>query len=88
MKIKNGFMLREVAGNNIVVPVGATCNSFNGMINLNDTGAFLWGRLSSDTTESELLSAMLAEYDVPEDIARRDIASFVENLRNNGLLSE
>ena len=81
-------MLREVAGNNIVVPVGAACAGFNGMINLNDTGAFLWGRLSSDTTEDELLAAMLAEYDVPEDIARRDIASFIENLRNNGLLSE
>ena len=42
MKIKDGYLHREVAGNIIVVPVGEASMNFNGMINLNETGAFLW----------------------------------------------
>lgn len=86
MKIKEGFILREVAGSNIVVPVGDRCESFNGMITLNDTGAFLWSQLSTDKTEEELLGAMLSEYDVPENVARNDISAFVANLKENELV--
>ena len=42
MQIKPGFAMRKIAGSNIVVPVGAASSDFNGMITLNDTGAFLW----------------------------------------------
>ena len=42
MKIKEGFILREVAGNYIVVAVGSAVKQFNGVITLNETGAFLW----------------------------------------------
>ena len=86
MKIKEGFILREVAGSNIVVPVGDRCASFNGMITLNDTGAFLWSQLSTDKTEDELLGAMLSEYDVSENVARNDISAFVANLKKNELI--
>ena len=42
MQIKPSFAMRKIAGSNIVVPVGAAASDFNGMITLNDTGAFLW----------------------------------------------
>ena len=42
MKVKEDFLLREVAGCYVVVPVGKATVDFNGMLNLNDTGAFLW----------------------------------------------
>ena len=42
MKIKNGFVLRVVGGESVVVPVGEMSKKFHGMINLNETGAFLW----------------------------------------------
>ena len=42
MKIKKGFVVRKVGNEHVVVPVGELSKTFHGMINLNETGAFLW----------------------------------------------
>ena len=42
MKIKQGFVVRKVGDSHVVVPVGELSKTFHGMINLNETGAFLW----------------------------------------------
>ncbi|MBQ7348635.1 MAG: PqqD family protein [Clostridia bacterium] len=86
MKIKEGFILREVAGNFIVVAVGSAVKDFNGVINLNETGAFLWKILEKGATQDELKTALLGEYDVDEKIAAADVAAFVEKLLSKGLL--
>ena len=57
MKIKNGFIVREVGGENVVVPVGEMSKVFHGMINLNETGAFLWKFFSQEHTLEEGVSA-------------------------------
>ncbi len=88
MKTKKGFMLRNVANKSIVVPIGQASVDFNGIINLNDTGAFLWEVLSKGCTYDELLNALLAEYDVSEDIARRDIDAFLETARNADIIED
>ena len=56
MKIKNGFMLRKLADNFVVVSINRKSNDFNGMIQLNSTGAFIWEQLQTDKTKEELLS--------------------------------
>ena len=56
------------------------------MMNLNETGAFLWEKLENDTTKEELLKAMLDEYEVPEDIAKKDIDNFITKLKDGNLL--
>lgn len=86
MKIKQGFVLRQVADATIVVPSGKASLDFNGMITLNETGAFLWGLLEEDTTEDKMVEAMLAEYDVDEEVARAGISRFVSKLGDEGLL--
>ncbi len=86
MKIKDGFMLREVAGNYIVVAVGNAVKEFNGMINLNETGALMWKVLEKGGDEQDILTAMLNEYEVDEQTAKADIKEFVENLVKAGLL--
>lgn len=86
MKIKDGFILREVAGTFVVVAVGNTVKEFNAVITLNETGAFLWKALEKGATEEELLQAILAEYDVPEEIAKADISAVVTKLKNAKLL--
>ena len=86
MKIKEGFVLKQVADATIVVPAGKASLDFNGMITLNDTGAFLWRLLEEDTTEEEMLAAMLKEYEVDESTARAGIARFVKKLGSEGLL--
>ncbi|MBR0189276.1 MAG: PqqD family protein [Clostridia bacterium] len=86
MKIKDGFILREVAGSFIVVAVGSAVKDFNGIINLNETGAFLWKILESGATKEELLEKMLTEYDVNEETARRDIDAFISKLQEAKLV--
>ncbi|MBO5060206.1 MAG: PqqD family protein [Clostridia bacterium] len=86
MKIKDGFILRKVAGNYIVIGVGQEAVDFNGMITINETGAFLWEVLSKGATKEEMLSALLAEYDVDEETAKKDITEFLIKLNDGKLL--
>ena len=78
MKIKSGLILRSVGGENVVVPVGEMSKKFHGMITLNETGAFLWKFFAEDHTQEEAVAALLAEYDVSEEIAQKAVAIFVE----------
>ena len=86
MKLKDGFILRQVAGHTIVVPVGSKVVDFNCMITLNDTGAFLWQQLQNDCTDEQLTAALLEEYDVTAEVAGADVAAFIEKLQQAELL--
>ena len=86
MKLKEGFMLKEVAGSNIVIPVGQI--DFTAMITVNETGAFLWERLMNHTTIEELCADMVREYDIDESTAKRDIEAFIKILSDNNLLEQ
>ena len=86
MKIKEGFILREVAGSYIVVAVGNAVKEFNGVINLNETGAFLWKILEKGAEKEDLISALLAEYEVEAELATKDIEKFIEKLESAKLL--
>ena len=86
MKIKEGYLLRKVADNYVVVPVGDL--DFDGMIRLNETGVFIWKALEKETTEEEVISALLGEYNVPEAVARADVAAFIQKLKGAGIIDE
>ncbi len=86
MKIKEGYLLREVAGSNIVVPIGEGELNFSGVITLNDVGAFFWQKLDKGCTKEELLKALLTEYEIDEKTASNDIDEFVGKLKEAGLL--
>ena len=80
MKLKPGFILREVAGDTVVVPTGAELN-FNGMITLNGTAKTLWCALEKGATIEELTKALLDEYDVDAETAAMHAEKFVEKLK-------
>ena len=86
MKLKEGFLLRKVAGQTVVLPSGDELD-LNMMITLNDTGAFLWEHLQRETDEDALVAALLADYDVDEATARKSVIAFVEKLNENGFLA-
>ena len=86
MKVKEGFVLGEVGGQNVVIPVGAASNTFNGMIKLNETGRFLWNQLQKEITEEELVQALAEKYDVDASQATQDVQSFIEILKKPGVI--
>ena len=84
MKIKKGFVLRSVGGENVVVPVGEMSKKFHGMINLNEMGAFLWKFFSEEHTVDEGVAALLETYDVEKEIAEADVKQFASTVMKNG----
>lgn len=87
MKICDGYILRTVAGKNIVVSVGADVN-FSGMLTLNDTGVFFWNLLKENTTKEAMLEAVLNEYDVDSKTALEDIEEFLLKIKEKGILED
>lgn len=88
MKASKELILRQVAGEYILVPTGSAALRIHGMINLSESGALIWEQLSEERTEEELVKAVLLEYQVEEATARADVAAFLEQMRGLGILEE
>ena len=86
MKINPDFVLKDVAGKTIVVPVGEASIDFNGIMTLNKTAAFLFGLLQDDTTEEELILALTTHYDVSPEQASKDVKAFIKKLEAHHIL--
>ena len=86
MKIKEGFIVRTVAGSNIVLPIGEQTVAFDGIMTINETGMFLWKLLIKGAEREELVKAILDEYEVTEQIASRYVDLFIEKLVGAGLV--
>ena len=86
MRLKDGFILRQVAGNYIVIGVGDESVDFIGMITVNETGAFLWSILEKGATKEDMLKSLMEEYDVDEETAKKDITDFLYKLNDGKLL--
>lgn len=86
MKIKDGFIVRQIAGKYMAIPVGSRTKELHGMIALNETAAFLWNKMEKDVTQDELISAVLNEYDVEQTEAEKFISDFIAELQKEGML--
>lgn len=86
MKIVKEFICREIAGEYVLVPTGDTAQELNGMININESARFMWENIEQTDSFEELVSLVLKEFEVEEEIAKRDVASFVNDLLRYGFL--
>lgn len=89
MRTKEGFMLRQLGNQYVVVALGKASEEFHGIIRLNQTGAFLWEKLSEkDTSEEALTEAMMSAYEIDAETARKDVEEFLQALEQAELLRE
>lgn len=88
MKINGEFILREIAGDIILVPVGETALNMNGMITLDPVAALIWKGIDSGLSREEILEGILAEYDVEREEAGEDMESFISQMREENLIIE
>lgn len=88
MKRNSDFLLREVAGTLVVVPVGTAAVAFPGMITLNATSAFLWELLETEQTVQSLTEALTNRYAVEETKAREDVEGFLKKLLQIGAVED
>ena len=83
--IKQGYIVREIAGEYIAVPVDSSCGK--SIVVFNPVSYFLWQELRSEKTFDELLAAILENYDISKDEAEKDLNDFLLQLEENGLLN-
>ena len=86
MKIKLDFVLREIAGDILLVPAGKTALDLNGMLTLNEVGAEIWKMLPEGENEEEIVERLLRDYDAEPAQVREDVSAFLDRLRGLGIL--
>lgn len=86
MRIKNGFVLREVAGQTMVIATGEASKDFHGMIRLNKTGKLIWQGLQEGKTVEQIVEHMQTAFEVEAEKAGEDVAAFVSKMEEMGFL--
>lgn len=88
MKVNKNFVVRQIADEYIIVPIGEAVINFNGMVTVNEVGKFIWQQLYDDLAQDELLQRIIQEYDIDEQTAAEDMEEFLEKLKQGGLLQQ
>lgn len=88
MKIRKGFVVREIADSIVVVPTGELVSEFKGMITLNKTGKFIWELLKEDITIEEITQKLIEKYNIDTNKAKSDVEKFVQTLRDAKIIEE
>lgn len=86
MKIKDGYILDTIAGQQVAIALDMADDQFVGMVKLNEVGAFLWQKLQQEVTEDELVMFVTELYEVDDAKARTDIQKFTTVLKEKGIL--
>lgn len=86
MKRNSDFLLQDVAGTQVIVPVGAAVTAFAGMITVNEAGSYLWQLLETEQTVQSLAEALVACYEVTPEQATADVEAFLAQLQPTGAL--
>ena len=88
MKLIEGLVVMETAGETVAVPTGAAAERLHGVIRLNETGKVIFETLAEGLDADAAAKRLAEQYDVDEETARRDVAAIVESLRKAGLIEE
>ena len=88
MKIKDGYILKSVAGSNVVIATGMERMDFRGIITFNDTGAEIFNMLNGTYTVEEIIEKLAKDYEIPYDVAEADVMKLIEKMRSQGLIEE
>lgn len=86
MKIKDGYLLREVSGNWVVLALGDETLNFNGMMTLNASGRLLWQTLEQGADQESLTKVLTDHYEVSQEEARVDVDAFLAKLQMIGCI--
>ena len=82
MDIKKNVILRTVAGEHMLVPIGDTVFQYNGIFMMTDSGKLLWENIRNGAEKDELVKVLTSEYEIDEATALQDVEEFLEKLRS------
>lgn len=88
MKIKDGFIMKDVAGSKVVLPLGERQAEIRGIITFNDIGAEVFNMLDGTNSVEEIIARILKDYDAPYETVKSDVEKLIEKMRENGLVED
>ena len=88
MKVSNQFIMRTIADEHLLIPVAEAAISVKGLIALSESGALLYEKLKGGCSQKDLTAALMAEYEVSEDVAAQDVEAFLNQMRELNMLVE
>ena len=88
MRVNHNFIFRKVAREDLLIPAGAAALKVKGLVAMSESGSLLYQKLQSECTREDLIAALLAEYDVPADVAEQDVDAFLDQMRQLDMLVE
>jgi hypothetical protein len=86
LKVKEGFMLRQIADTFIVIPLGEKVIEFNGLMTLSESGAMLWEKLENEASIEDLIASVVNEYNVSKEVVEADVKEFISSISKKGLI--
>lgn len=86
MKIKDGYLMDTIGGQQIAVSVNQSDDKYSGFVKMNEVGAFLWEKLQKECTIEDLVDALTDEYEVSAEQAREDVEKYIATLESKGIL--
>ncbi|KAB7789591.1 PqqD family protein [Bifidobacterium leontopitheci] len=87
MRLKDGFVLRDVAGQTVVIATGEASEHFHGMVKLNETGKLIWQALADGKGRDEIVSELTRQFEVTAERAGADVDTFINQMSANGFLA-
>jgi hypothetical protein len=88
MKIKKGFVLRQVAEQYVVIATGEASKEFHGMVKLNQVGADIWQGLLDGCTQEEIVNRLTDKYEIDNGKATEDTEKLIRQMEEAGFLYE
>jgi hypothetical protein len=86
VKASDGFVLRNIAGERMLLPTGERIAAFRGAVLMNELSAFIWEKLQSPITRDGLLAEILAQYAIDEETAAADLDAVLAQLKQMGII--
>ena len=86
MRIKSDFVLREIAGEYLIVTIVKSEDDFNGLITVDEIGKFLWDNMQGEFEIETLVDRLTEEYDVKREEALSDVTEFVDELKKKEIV--
>jgi hypothetical protein len=86
MEIKKQVILRSVAGEHMLIPVGETVFEYNGIFMMTESGKLLWESIEKGAEEDDLKELLMQEYEIDSETASNDVKEFLEMLKAFGII--
>lgn len=88
MKTSNEFIMREIAGEYVLVPIGKRALTFQGLVTMNEVGALIWEMMEKESDIDQIVSGILDEYEVDEQTERKDVLDFIGFLKDCQIIED